>query len=564
LTEGNLPKDLVLEPFLGGALRGQLVLTPAARRYASELVGKSVRANAWSMRNSSSVSRAAKVDKDLRFEMRGLPPELGLTLEFDSDVVAKLSVSDVRAPAGETLERDFELDVGARIKGRVRSSEGALPKNTTLSVSVKGASRRGFGGNGENAKLAEDGSFDLRGVTPGEITLTAAAPQRVTHKLELGQIENGAVREGVDLKLGIGHTVSGRVVWPDKSPAVDANVVVTGGGGDDDPFNPFDTRYAVRSNASGEFQISGLNEGPYGLLSQAKPLKEDGEKRHRGPTWKARLENIAADTSGLEVMLVAGYSVEGQVVDDIGAPVTAFGIVAMAKDDGKRSFNISRMVTGMFKPNDGRFELGGLLEGGYTLNLNVPGHDDPKPLDVVVPSDGAVYTFVAVRRAEISGLVLLPNGSPAVRADVVVNSAQGRWSDSGEDKSNNQGEFVIKAAKTGSITLTASLTGYAPSEPLAVEVVGGQSLSSLRLNLRVGGRITGEVLPSRSGERVDGRRVNAKLNNGDHDAERRQTAADTSRSRICRRASTPWQPTPRRPKSISCATPTAGAATTGN
>lgn len=518
LSEGKQPKDLKLEPFLGGAVRGQLQLAPGAERFAAELVGKSVRANAWSSRWSNMVSRAAKVDKDLRFELRGLPPELGLNLEFDSDVVAKLAVEDVRAPAGETLERSFELDVGARVRGRVRSAEGALPKNTTLSVSVKGAKSNDFGSNRDHAKLAEDGSFDLRGLAPGEITLTAAAPQRVTHKLEIGRVDNGATKEGVELTLGLGHMVSGRILWPDKSPAVEANVVVTGGGGDDDPFNPFDTRFAVRSNALGEFQITGLNAGPYGLLAQAKPRAEDGARK-KGPTWKARLENVAPDTRGLDVELVAGYSIEGQVVDDVGAPVKAFGVVAMAKDEGKRSFNIARMVSGMFKPEDGKFELGGLLEGGYTVNLNVPGHDDPKPQDVSVPADGAFYTFVAPRRATISGVVLRPDGSPAPRAEVVVNGDQGRWSDFGEDKANNQGEFTIKAAKTGKVKISASLLGFAPSEAQEIELVGGESLGGLRLALRVGGRITGEVLPSRSGERVDGRKVSASLDEGDHDAD---------------------------------------------
>lgn len=510
LSDGRSPKDIELEPFLGGALRGQLRLARDAESLAAQLVGKTVRANAWSNRWSDMVVRSSKIDKDLRFELRGLPPELGLNLTFDSDVVTKLSVNDLRAPAGETVEQVFELSVGARVRGHVRSAEGALPKNTVLEVRVKGAKPGGMGGGDrDNGKIADDGSFDLRGLQPGEITLTVSAPQRVTLKKEIGLVENGAVREGVELVLGTGHIVAGRVVWPDKSPAVDAQVVATGGGGDDDPFNPFDTRYSVRTNATGEFQIAGLNDGPYGLLAQAKPPVEAGKPRRKGQTWKARLEGVAADSRGIEVQLVAGYSVEGQVVDDVGAPVTAFGVMAMAKDEGKRSFNLSRMVSGMFKPDDGRFELGGLLEGGYTINLNVPGHDDPAPLDVTVPSEGASYTFIAPRRALISGVVVKPDGSPAPRAEVLVNGDENRWSNGGTDKADNQGKFEIKAAQTGKITVVAKLDGFAPSEVLATEVGGGQALPNLRMILRVGGRITGEVMPSRTGERVDGRKVNA-------------------------------------------------------
>ncbi|HUR27112.1 MAG TPA: carboxypeptidase-like regulatory domain-containing protein, partial [Planctomycetota bacterium] len=516
LADGKPAKEIVLEPFLGGALRGRLRLALGAENLAPELVGKSLHATAWSNRWSNMVSRSAKVDKDLRFELRGLPPELGLRLEFDSNIVTKLSVDGVRAPAGETLEQEFELALGVRVRGHVRSPEGAaLPKGTTLNVSVKADKvlndYGGMSGDGrDTGKIADDGTFDLRGLLPGEITLTAAAPQRVTIKLPIGRLENGAVKEGVELVLGLGHSVSGRVVWPDKSPAVDANVVATGGGGDDDPFNPFDNRFAVRTNASGEFQIAGLNEGPYGLLAQAKPPSSSKPGGRKGQTWKARLEGVTADTRGLEVELVAGYSVEGKVVDDVGAPVTAFGVVAMAKDVGKRSFNISRMVSGMFKPEDGQFELGGLLEGGYTLNLNVPGHDDPSPLDVTVPNDGALYTFVAPRRGSISGVVVRPDGSPAPRAEVTVDGEQGRWSQGGQDKADNHGKFDIKAAQTGKITISAKLDGFAPSEVVETELVSGQSIADLRLRLRVGGRIHGEVLPSKSGERVDGRKVTAQ------------------------------------------------------
>jgi len=513
LSDSKLPKDVLLEPFLGGALRGQLRLSQGAENLAAELVGKSLFANAWSMRWSNMVSRTAKIDKNLRFELRGLPPELGLRLEFDSNVATKLTVEELRAPAGETIEREFELRTGARVRGHVRSADGSLPKNASLKVSVKsvsGVSEEGMDNGRDSGKIAEDGSFDLRGLQPGTITVTASAPQRVTVKQELGVLENGANKEGVELVLGLGHSVSGRVFWPDKTPAVDANVVPTGAGGDDDPFNPFgDTRFAVRTNARGEFLITGLNAGPYGLLAQAKPPPEEGKTHRKGPTWKARLEGVAADTHDLEISLVAGYSVEGKVVDDIGAPVTAFGVVATAKDVGKRSFNISRMVSGMFKPEDGRFELGGLLEGGYTLHLNVPGHDDPEPLDVTVPNESASYTFVAPRRGSISGTVVKPDGSPAPRAEVTVEGDQGRWSQGGQDKANNQGVFEIGAAQTGKIRIAATLEGFAPSETIETELSGGQSLPNLRLVLRSGARISGEVLPSKSGERVDGRKVSA-------------------------------------------------------
>lgn len=513
---GKAPTDLSIEPFLGGALRGQIRLVQGAEPCAKELVGKSVVASGWSDRWSDRVARAGKLDENLRFELRGLPPETGLRMQFESNVVHELVVPDLRVAAGETSEQTFDLSPGARVRGRVVTPGGSLPKNVVLEVQTELTEDSLFG-NQRGGKVGDDGTFDLRGLPPGKVTITASAPQRVTVKQELGMLADGSVRDGVTLELGLGHTVSGRVLWPDGSPAVDAHVVATGGGHEDDPFSPFDTRYAVRTNANGEFQIAGLNDGPYGLQAQGKPLAEDGSKRRKGPTWKAKLESVAADTQGLEVRLVAGYSIEGKVVNDAGEPVTAFGVVAMGQDEGKRSFNVSRMVTGMYKPDDGRFELGGLLEGKYTVSLNVPGHDDPAPTEIHVPTDGGVFTFTAPRRGSIAGMVLKPDGSPAVRAEVRVNASGGRWSNSGDDKSNNSGEFLIKSAETGEITLSASLDGYATSEPLTTTLAAGQALSGLRLSLRRGGTITGEVLPSKAGDRVDGREINANLKDGDAD-----------------------------------------------
>lgn len=508
--------DVTIEPFLGGALRGQIRLVQGAESCAKELVGKSVRATGWSERWTDNVARAGKLDENLRFELRGLPPETGLRMQFESNVVLELVVPELRVAPGETSEQFFDLSPGARVRGRVVTPGGALPKNVLLEVDTE-LSKESLFGNQRSGKVDDDGSFDLRGLPPGKVTITASAPQRVTVKQELGMLNDGSVREGVTLELGLGHTVSGRVLWPDGSPAVDAHVVATGGGHEDDPFNPFDTRYAVRTNANGEFQIAGLNQGPYGLQAQGKPPAEGGSKRRKGPTWKARLESVAADTQGLEIRLVAGYSIEGKVVNDAGEPVTAFGVVAMGQDEGKRSFNVSRMVTGMYKPDDGRFELGGLLEGKYSVSLNVPGHDDPAPMEIQVPTDGGFFTFTAPRRGSIAGIVLKPDGTPAVRAEVNVNAGNGRWSNSGDDKCNNNGEFLIKSAETGEITLTASLDGYAASEPLTANLAAGQSLSGLRLSLRRGGTITGEVLPSKAGDRVDGRAINANMRNGDGD-----------------------------------------------
>ena len=520
LKDGAPTEEVLLEPVLGGRVLVQLQLPAADPALAADLVGKSASSYGSSDSPDSPCMRSANVDAALRLELRGLDPRMEHHLNFDSGVVAEVSVPDLTVLSGQDLRLDLPLQLGVRLRGRVHFGSDSRPKDLSLScVSISSAGAYGQAPAGEEPQeeqahvergtIAEDGSFDLRGVRPGRIRLEARGTQRITARHELGVLADGEVRDGIELTLGLGGRIGGRVRWPDGTAAVGAAVVLSDLGepdADEENFYVVEPGIGrVLADAEGKFEIHGLRRGPFTLLASARPREQRAPGEARAPTWKARAEAVAIDTTGLELVLQAGYSVSGVVVDDTGAPIEFFRVVATRQEGAEG--DIPLRVSSAFRSQDGRFELSGLLEGPYELALNLPSFAPSEPVRFQVPADSGPFRLVATRRASISGVVQLPDGTPAAGAHVEVASEPDPSWDPLTTWSSPRGEFRVKAVGAGSVSVRAQLPGFASSQACSLQVGPGQAVENVRLVLRRGARITGEVQASVSGETLSGRRV---------------------------------------------------------
>ena len=146
-----------------------------------------------------------------------LPPAAGVVRRVD----------DLTLAPGE--HRDLRLEVlrGARLAGRVLDGDGRPLADADVQVR---RSRETFGQAAPGELLRETqsdalGRFELSGVEPVAVQLSAAksgylaAPSAV---LELGE---GEARADLELRLGRGGQIAGRVVLPGGKPA--AGAVVT-------------------------------------------------------------------------------------------------------------------------------------------------------------------------------------------------------------------------------------------------------------------------------------------------------------------------------------------------
>ncbi|HTF88522.1 MAG TPA: carboxypeptidase-like regulatory domain-containing protein, partial [Planctomycetota bacterium] len=163
---------------------------------------------------------------------------------------------------------------------------------------------------------------------------------------------------------------------------------------------------------------------------------------------------------------------------------------------------------------EGHFSVKGLKAGSYTVQalLESGAASIAKPIEVPLAADIGAITLLLSRPATVSGRVLLPDGSPAVRARVqkqvsMIEVMAGQTPGSGPAcETDENGAFKIESLPMGSVLLQALKEGYAVSEGVSVKVVPAAQIADVTLTLRIGGTITGEVYDehgvAKSGTRI--------------------------------------------------------------
>ena len=214
--------------------------------------------------------------------------------------------------------------------------------------------------------------------------------------------------------------------------------------------------------------------------------------------------------------------VRGQVIDDLGAPVTRFEIELRAATGSanRRSAFADDGLRRTFKSNEGRFELHALARGEWTAVARriVAGADSDvrtlpeqpivvgtrsAPVAVRVPNDGKELLLVLQRPALVTGRVESVGGSVA-DADVFVRSSVD-YDDVRElrpsTRTDADGAFRLADVRTDGLLVMATHAQFADSEWTPVAVAPGEH-AEIVLLLGKGGRIHG-VIDSSEGELAD-------------------------------------------------------------
>ncbi|MGH9360405.1 MAG: MSCRAMM family protein, partial [Thermoanaerobaculia bacterium] len=262
---GQDEEELTVALAPGSAVSGR-VLDASGRPVPGAAVRPNVSADTVDESDRSlegALSLRARTDAEGRYRLDGLPPRKDYVIEATHPDHAPASVKEVALGARESLEGvDLVLLRGGAIAGRVVDEEGNGIAGASLWASPANAGeaadavRPPFAppepSGAPDASTGADGSHRLARLPAGAYTLRARDParERLPGRREQVEVAEGKTAESVDIVLGPGESLSGRVVDTDGEPVESAEVIASG-----------EASSRARSDAAGEFRITGLRAG---------------------------------------------------------------------------------------------------------------------------------------------------------------------------------------------------------------------------------------------------------------------------------------------------------------
>ena len=454
---------------------------------------------------------------DGSFEFRAVSPAYTTGFMVRPERFAAARHLGIDVEGGQHREIDVPLSKGTTLLGSVLDESGAGVEGAKVEASFRGALGQAMRVLRET-ETDERGQYELTAVTVDDIELTGTHDGFVKASINLDQmdlVEDGRVL-GIDLLLRKGASIAGRVQFPDGSPAAGAELRAMP---DLTNYNPmgganfdFSNRARTTADDEGRFLIEGLPKQKVDVRA-----KKEVEKGERAGAWRAVVRAVGPDSDPIEITLERTASLLGEVVDTAGNPVTDFGaIVTLAGTGGMFGLGAERRGEGFEDSEDGHFEIEGLSPGTYMLQIRAEGYGTSEEQEVAVPQpEGTRARVVLEAAAGVAGRVVDTAGQPVGGArvtlefDLAARMASMQTGGAPTAYTDTEGNFELLDLDPGPIQLSASLQGFAASAAHPVEVVSGEVARDVTLQLRLGGKLTGEVLTP-EGEPWAGRMVIAQ------------------------------------------------------
>ncbi len=504
---------LVLDASCGAWLHG--TITAPEVQPAIELAGTSIRF--WTLdllvqsAEASNFSSQLELDESRSFDFRAVPPtSTGTVLILPERCAAHRSDLGELVP-GEERHLAIQLRAGGSVQGVVVDREGASVQGARVFAELRG---RYFGFDDSRvreATTADDGTFELLALPPGEVRVSARRPGFLDSKEVVASVADRQATSGVVIELSSGRSLEGTVVWSDGSPAADVAVEVSFDEGfqfGPAAFNALrGANGEARSGDDGRFLVTGLGAGPFVVRASATP-PGDEELLHR-----ARLDGVGGGESGLRLTLLPPQALRGRVVDARGEPMTLFEVHATRVSDGAIGEVATEESFARFESPDGHFTLEDLTEGSWQVVVTAQGCAASELQSVRLPQEGAPPVFTLHPAATIAGVVVTPEGTPVEGATVEVDSGRSSWQTlmaggprRPSARTEATGFFTLTGLPPGEVEIVAGADGFARSEALSLELVPGEERGGAMLVLTRGGRVTGEVY-------LDGRAASGQMVN---------------------------------------------------
>lgn len=459
----------------------------------------------------------------------------------------------IREVPGDPIE--VVLERAARISGRVVDPAGAPAGGARLVAWLSGESperpeslrpclrEAGF------ASADAEGRFTLEPLPPGWWSIRASATGWLPAEMERRKVRGDEHLEGVEIVLGQGAAVSGRVLSPDGSPVAGAQVQVLGDRSGPEALSGADGAYRLEGVATGERTVEATHpEYEFaGRTFDVVPgenrldlkLERDRRREIRGrilgqagaPVAGARVLGpsssawSAADGSFKllerdgrhEVWAQAeGYAPAQTAVTVEGGPVSGIEVrlsrggslrgrlLGLDRED-LASATVETALPPLLQRRNavdpqGGWRMSGLPPGTWEVTARSGGRSVTERVELAPDQEEAVLDLDFPPVFEVSGRVLDPDGQPVADATVRLFTG-GRAGTGGWAFTRSNGSFRIEVEE-GAYRGFALKEGYLSArleEPVQVEA---GPVEGLELMLGRGTALRGRILGLEPGERA--------------------------------------------------------------
>jgi hypothetical protein len=366
---------VVLEPRLGGSIRGRLVLAQSAMDRGSSLVGTGVRFR----------SRPYKLSKTLEFETSPSPPGwYALTLLAPG--VVSIDGDRVQVRSGEVTDATLIVERTCDISGLVVDPVGAPAPGASVRLEWvdSGSSTHSMPSSRRSVHADKAGSFHLFQVEPGSVELQASSPAWSDSESTRVELLSGVPVNNLSLVLRPGGSISGLVRRADGSPAAEIDVRLDTEAGAASWEARGNSKLRARTDGVGSFEFRGLGAGVYGIRAGSQDLELDDIDRHfAGPV--AAVDGIRLGEGGsvtdLVLQLADPGRIEGRVIAADGTPPD-MAVVWIASSG---AFAPNGETTVLAQPS-GEFVIKGIAPGKLDLLAQRDHVVSPRAESVIVRS----------------------------------------------------------------------------------------------------------------------------------------------------------------------------------
>ena len=483
----------------------------------------------------------ARSSADGRYRIAGLLPNR-YRVEADDARYVRYERANIVVLAGTAEKVDLPLTAGATLSGRVVDEDGRPIANARGRLAPAGEGgirafmRQQRGGERGAFRTGKDGAFKASRLPPGDgQSLTVSHPDYESRTLGGLSLPAGGARTGVSVVLARGLSLAGVVKDGEGNPVAGADVFMNqartfrgGRGGMAVQMNLVggpESRERATTGADGRFEFKGLAKGDYMLAARKQGFSE------------AILDpaKVAEDAEPVELVLAAGASISGLVVDSNGQPAEGYFVQIRPRSGGDSPMRGlgpggpgGRGATGA----DGFFSIDGLHAGeAYDLLLMSPDGPGPRREGVTAPAEGV--ELVVPGKGRIAGRVVeAASGQPVSDFEIAFNpdrSARGggmvvrfaagpgggrRGPGQREQLHSEDGSFVLDEISPGTWEVNVDAKGYQAGRVGGVVVESGQTKDGVLVKLSRGSGIRGRALDATTGRPLPDVRVTAETAGG--------------------------------------------------
>ncbi len=474
--------------------------------------------------------RSAFSDEAGRFVLQGVPPGREYVLTAFGPGLPIQVRTDLEVSEGTVLEVDFHGEKPASVSGTVRDTAGNPLPGARVAVAFLDLHELFFSPEAcPPVRAGKDGSFEIGNLPPGPLAVAARMEGKGLADPEEVTLEAGQRMEGIELVVGEGGELSGKVTDPEGTPLKGVLVEAWNGsfrGGLEMSRLLTFGRVQAGTKADGTFKLEGLSGGRC-FLKASLPGYGD-----------AFLPRVKVGSEDLKIVLKPEAGIRGVVLaKHTSSPVNRFSIRLRGVP-----FFRKEKYTWEFEDSRGRFFIPAVPSGKAALRVEARGF---VPLDKEVevrPGEGAKGVILLLERESlVRGRVVDARGNPVAGARVAAYrgrippglaslraglSRSGRggggmrvslgagppgmgprrgppevnpmsllmgWSGPGRALSGPDGSFELRGLSRGKWRVTALHPDHAPAEPVDVAVSPDAPAVNVVLRMREGATLWGYV-----------------------------------------------------------------------